>query len=131
MAMDFDPKIKELGDRIANLTLIEAKAVSDYLREVHGIESASAPPRFTDGYFIDPMPKENARTEFNVVLDGYDPSRKIMVIKIIRSVTGSGLKEAKDMSEALPATIKENISKDEAERIIREFQEAGGKARLV
>jgi large subunit ribosomal protein L7/L12 len=65
------------------------------------------------------------KTEFNVIMTGFDASKKIGVIKVIREITGLGLKEAKDMVEAVPATVKEGVSKDDAESIKKKLVEAG------
>ena len=115
----------ELGDKIVGLTLKEAKELSDYLADVHGIKPAAggavmmAAP--TDG--AGPAAKVE-QTEFNVIVDGYG-DKKIGVIKVVRAVTGLGLKEAKDLVEALPAKVKEGISKEDAEKLKKELEEAG------
>jgi large subunit ribosomal protein L7/L12 len=115
----------ELGEKIVGLTLKEAKELSDYLADVHGIKPAAggavmmAAP--TDGG--GPAAKVE-QTEFNVIVDGYG-DKKIGVIKVVRAVTGLGLKEAKDLVEALPAKIKEGISKEDAEKLKKELEEAG------
>ena len=120
-----------MGDKIANLTLIDAKELSDYLKEVHGIEPAAGPTMLVPPEDFGPKDEEEARTEFNVVLDGFGASKKISVIKVVRAETGLGLKEAKNAVEAAPTTIKEAVSKDEAERLVALLCEAGGEAKLV
>jgi large subunit ribosomal protein L7/L12 len=115
----------ELGDKIVGLTLKEAKELSDYLADVHGIKPAAggavmmAAP--ADG---GAAAKPAEQTEFSVVVDGYG-DKKIGVIKVVRAVTGLGLKEAKDLVEALPAKVKEGISKEDAEKLKKELEEAG------
>lgn len=115
----------ELGDKIVGLTLKEAKELSDYLADVHGIKPAAggavmmAAP--TGG---DTAAKPAEQTEFTVLVDGYG-DKKIGVIKVVRAVTGLGLKEAKDLVEALPAKVKEGISKEDAEKLKKELEEAG------
>src|SRR6185295_8538295 len=92
----FDAATKDLGDKIVGLTLLQAKALSDYLKEVHGIEPAAggavmmaaAPGAATEA--------PAAKTEFDVVLTAFGEN-KINVIKVVRSITGLGLKEAKDL----------------------------------
>jgi large subunit ribosomal protein L7/L12 len=117
---------KELGDKISELTLKEAKELSDYLEEVHGIEAASggavamvAAPADGGG-----AAAAEEKTEFDVVLEGFG-DKKIGVIKVVRSATGLGLKEAKDLVEGVPAKVKEGISKEDAEKLKTELEEAG------
>jgi large subunit ribosomal protein L7/L12 len=116
----------ELGDKIVGLTLKEAKELSDYLADVHGIKPAAggavmmAAPTGDAGGAAKPA----EQTEFNVIVDGYG-DKKIGVIKVVRAVTGLGLKEAKDLVEALPAKVKEGLSKEDAEKLKKELEEAG------
>src|SRR5690554_4771035 len=97
---EFSPVSKELGDKIAGLTLKEAKELSDYLEDVHGIKAAAG------GGVIMAAPAEAAeaaveeKTEFDVVLEGFG-DKKIGVIKVVRAATGLGLKEAKDLVEGV------------------------------
>jgi large subunit ribosomal protein L7/L12 len=115
----------ELGDKIVALTLKEAKELSDYLADVHGIKPAAggavvmAAPSGDGG-----AAKPAEQTEFSVLVEGYG-DKKIGVIKVVRAVTGLGLKEAKDLVEALPAKVKEGISKEDAEKLKKELEEAG------
>ena len=123
-ATEFDSKTKELGDKIVGLTLLEAKRVVDYLKEVHGIEPAGG------GVMIAPAPGAAVeaaveQTEFNVVLTGFGEN-KIAVIKVVRAVTGLGLKEAKDLVEGVPKSLKEGVSKEDAEKLKAEVVAAGG-----
>ncbi len=122
----FSTLAKDLGEKIVGLTLKEAKELSDYLEEVHGIKPAAggammmaAPP---DGGAPTAVAE---KTEFDVVLEGFG-DKKIGVIKVVRAVTSLGLKEAKDLVEAVPAKIKEGLSKEDAEKLKRELEEAGG-----
>jgi large subunit ribosomal protein L7/L12 len=116
----------ELGDKIVGLTLKEAKELSDYLADVHDIKPAAggavmmAAPTGDGGGAAKPA----EQTEFTVQVDGYG-DKKIGVIKVVRAVTGLGLKEAKDLVEALPAKVKEGISKEDAEKLKKELEEAG------
>ena len=71
-----------------------------------------------------------AKTEFDVVLDGFDAAKKIGVIKVIREVTSLGLKEAKDLVEGAPSKVKEGISKEDADKAKKELEEAGGKVSI-
>jgi large subunit ribosomal protein L7/L12 len=126
--VEFDDATKELGDKIVGLTLLEAKQVADYLKEVHGIEPAGGgavmmAPAAGDGGGDAGGAAE--KTEFDVVLTG-DGGNKIPVIKVVRSATGLGLKEAKDLVEGAPKAVKEGISKEDAEKLKEEIEGAGG-----
>ncbi len=123
----FSQTTKELGDRIVKLTLLEAKELSDYLEEVYGIKAAAA------GAAMMVMPSQapgaaaaeaEAKTEFDVVLEKFG-DKKIEVIKVIRQITGLGLKEAKDLVEGAPKKVKEGVSKEEAEKIKKQLEEVG------
>jgi len=127
-ATEFDDATKELGDKIVGLTLLEAKQVADYLKEVHGIEPAGggavmmAPAGDGGG---DGGGGAAEKTEFDVILTG-DGGNKIPVIKVVRSATGLGLKEAKEVVESAPKAVKEGISKEDAEKLKEEIEGAGG-----
>jgi len=120
----FDDKTMELGDKIVGLTLLEAKRVVDYLKEVHGIEPSGG------GAIMMAAPAAAAeakveQTEFTVMLTGFGEN-KIAVIKVVRAVTGLGLKEAKDLVEGVPKALKEGVSKEDAEKLKAEVVAAGG-----
>ena len=125
----FSPLTQELGEKIVGLTLKQAKELSDYLEEVHGIKPAAAgavmmaAPAGGDGAGAAAAAAE--KTEFDVVLEGFG-DKKIGVIKVVRAATSLGLKEAKDLVESVPAKIKEGISKEDAEKLKKELEEAGG-----
>ncbi len=111
--------IKEIGDKIAALTVSKAVELGDYLEQKHGIKPAAAGVAMVAGPAAGAAaaaPKEE-KTEFTVSLDGLaDPAKKINVIKVVREITGLGLKEAKDAVEGAPKAIKENVSKEDAEK---------------
>ena len=123
----FSTVTQELGEKIVSLTLKEAKELSDYLEEVHGIKPAAggavmmAAPTGDGGGAAAVAEK----TEFDVVLEGFG-DKKIGVIKVVRAATSLGLKEAKDLVEGVPAKIKEGLSKEDAEKLKKEIEEAGG-----
>ena len=127
---EFSAKAKKIGDEIIALTLKEAKEISDYLEEVHGIKPAAggavmmAAPGAGGAAGA---PAAEAKTEFDVVLEGFDAAKKIGVIKVIRALTNLGLKEAKDLVEGAPSKVKEGISKEDAEKAKKELEEAGAK----
>ena len=123
---EFDTATKELGDKLVGLTLLQAKSLSDYLKDVHGIEPAG-------GGVMMAMPGAGGggaeaveeKTEFDVVLTGFGDN-KIAVIKVVRAATGLGLKEAKDLVEAVPKPLKQGLSKEDAEKLKAEVVAAGG-----
>lgn len=125
---EFSSATKDFGDKIVALTLKEAKELSDYLEEVHGIKAAAggAVMMAAPGGGGGGAPAEAAAepTEFNVVLEAIG-ANKIGVIKVVRSVTSLGLKEAKDLVEGAPSKVKEGVSKEEAAKIKKELEEAG------
>lgn len=125
-ATEFDDKTKELGDKIVGLTLLEAKRVVDYLKQVHGIEPAGGGAIMMAGPVGGaPAEAKVEQTEFTVVLTGFGEN-KIGVIKVVRAVTGLGLKEAKDLVEGVPKPLKEGVSKEDAEKLKAEIAAAGG-----
>ena len=127
---EFSTDTQELGDRIVGLTLKAAKELSDYLDEVHCIKPASGGAVMVAGAAAaggDGGGEAAAeKTEFDVVLESFGDN-KISVIKVVRSATGLGLKEAKDLVEGAPGKVKEGISKEDAEKLQKELEEAGAK----
>jgi large subunit ribosomal protein L7/L12 len=123
--LEFADTTKKLGDQIVGLTLKEAKELSDYLKDVHGIEPAAGGAVMVagpaDGGGAAPAAE---KTEFDVVLEGFG-DKKIGVIKVVRQATGLGLKEAKDLVEGVPSKIKEGLSKADADKLKAELEEAG------
>ncbi len=126
---EYSQVTKDLGDKIVALTLKEAKELSDYLENVHGIKPAAGGAVMMAGPTADAGPVKEAvvQTEFDVVIEGYEPTKKIGIIKVVRAATSLGLKEAKDLVEAVPAKVKEGLSKDDAEKLRKELEEAGAK----
>ncbi|MDR2760988.1 MAG: 50S ribosomal protein L7/L12 [Planctomycetaceae bacterium] len=132
---EFSSAIKELGDKIVALTLKDAKALSDYLKEVHGIEPASggavvvAASAGVGGDGGGEKPEE--KTEFDVFLEGFPAEKKVAVIKVVKGATGGGLTESKTLVESAlnaPAKIKGGVSKEEAEKLKKELEDSGAKA---
>jgi len=123
--------IKELGDKIVALTLMQAKELADYLKEVHGIEPAAGGAVVMAGPAAAGAPAAavEEKTTFNVVLTGFG-DKKIQVIKEVRALTGLGLKEAKDLVEGVPKPVKEGLGKDEAEAAKKQLEAAGATVEL-
>ncbi|MEX0715269.1 MAG: 50S ribosomal protein L7/L12 [Planctomycetaceae bacterium] len=122
---EFDAPTKELGDKLVGLTLLQARNLADYLKDVHGIEPAAGGAVMMAGPAAGPAEAVEEKTEFDVVLTGFGDN-KIGVIKVVRGATGLGLKEAKDLVEGAPKTIKEAIAKEDAEKLKKEIETAGG-----
>ena len=121
----FADNIRNLGESIVKLTVLEAKALGDYLEQVHGIKAAAAAVVAGPGPAAGPAPEAApAKTEFDVVLESFG-AQKINVIKVVRAATGLGLKEAKDLVDGAPKTVKTGISKEDADKLKKELDEAG------
>lgn len=111
-----DENVKDLGDRIANLTLMQTSELSTYLLGTYGIELST---KVSTPYL-----------QFDIILNSYLPERKISVIKVIRNLTGIGLKEAKDLVESCPQVVRNNVDEMEAKRIAKELGNAGAEVSL-
>jgi large subunit ribosomal protein L7/L12 len=127
------PNVKDLGDKIVALTVAQAVELSEYMEEVHKIKPAAsavavAAAPGAGGAAGEAKPAE--KTEFTVQLDGFDAAKKINVIKVVREITGLGLKEAKDLVEGSPKPVKENVSKEEAEKFKKQLEDGGAKVSL-
>jgi large subunit ribosomal protein L7/L12 len=130
-APTFADNIKSLGDSIVKLTVLEAKALGDYLEVVHGIKPAAAAVAVGPvGPGVEQKEAAPAKTEFDVSLEAFAADKKIGVIKVVRQITGLGLKEAKDLVEGAPKDVKTGISKEEAEKLKKELEDAGGTVKI-
>ena len=129
MATEFAADIKDLGEKIVALTLLQAKQLADYLKEVHGIEPAAGAAVMVAGPAAAEAVVEE-KTTFTVVLKAVG-EKKIQVIKEVRALTTLGLKEAKDLVDGAPKPVKENVSKDEAEAAKKQLEEAGATVELI
>ena len=124
--------LREIGDRLAGLTLKQAVDLANYLKEAHGIEAAAGGAVMMTGGPQTGGPaaeKEEAKSTFDVLLKSAG-DKKIQVIKVVRAATGLGLKEAKDLVEGAPKVVKENLSKDDAEKLKKELEEQGATVEL-
>ena len=122
--------VTELVEKIEKLTLLEAADLKKALEEKFGVTAAApvmvAGPAAGGGAAA---PAAEAQTEFTVVLKDAG-AQKINVIKVVRAATGLGLKEAKDLVDGAPKTVKEGVNKDDAEKLKKELEEAGAKVEL-
>ena len=125
--LEVSDELKAMGDQIAGLTLKDARDLSEYLKQEHGIEAAAggvAMAMPVGGAGGDAGGAAEEQTEFDVVLTNFG-DKKIGVIKEVRGITGLGLKEAKEMVEGVPSKVKEGVSKEEAEEAKKKLEDAG------
>jgi large subunit ribosomal protein L7/L12 len=129
--LEVAPELKDLGDKIANLTLKQAKALSDYIEQAYGIKPAAG------GAVMMAAPASDGgggaaaavQTEFDVVLTGFG-DKKLDVVKVVKNITGVSLMDAKKLVEGVPAKIKEKVSKEEAEKVKAELEKSGASVEL-
>ena len=127
-------KTDEILDSLKSLSLLEASELVKQIEDAFGVSAAAsagvvmaAPGAAAGGGGAEAAEE---KTEFDVVLEGFEASAKIKVLKAVREATGLGLGDAKAMVEAAPKTIKEGVSKDDAESLKKAIEEAGGKVSL-
>jgi large subunit ribosomal protein L7/L12 len=124
----YTPAVKDLGDKIVALSLLQAKELSDYLKNEYGLEAAAA----ASVAVAAPAAAGEAaveKTEFDVVLEN-SGANKINVIKVVRVITGLGLAEAKALVDGAPKNVKEGVNKADAEKFKKDLEEAGAKVAL-
>lgn len=124
-AIEFSSEIKQLADKLVGMSVKEAQSLVDCLKQEHGIEPAGGGVMMAAGGAGAAVAEEEEKTAFNVILAGFG-DKKIQVIKVVRSLTSLGLKEAKELVESCPKAIKEDVTKEEADKIKSEIEEAGG-----
>ena len=118
-------KITAMIEEIKGLTVLELSELVHALEEEFGVSAAAmAAPAAAAA------PAAEEKTEFDVILAGFDAAAKIKVIKVVREITGQGLAEAKATVEGAPSTLKEAVSKDEAEELKKKLEESGAKVEL-
>ena len=139
-------KVTAMIEEIKGLTVLELSELVHALEEEFGVSAAAmaapaagaAAPAAEEKTDFDvcssdlgaAAPAAEEKTDFDVVLTGFDAAAKIKVIKVVREITGQGLAEAKATVEGAPSTLKEAVSKDEAEALKKQIEEAGGKVEL-
>lgn len=122
--------IQEIGDKLAGLSLKDAVELGKYMKDTYGIEPAAGGAVMMAGPAAGPAAVAEEKTSFDVVLKAAG-DKKIGVIKVVREVTGLGLKEAKDMVDGAPKKIKEGLSKEEAEKLKKSLEEQGATVELA
>ncbi|MGB3201193.1 MAG: 50S ribosomal protein L7/L12 [Nodosilinea sp.] len=131
-------KTDEILEQLKSLSLLEASELVKQIEEAFGVDaSASAgggmmmmAPGMMGGAGAAAAEPEEEKTEFDVILDEVPADKKIAVLKVVRSLTGLGLKEAKEMVEAAPKAVKEAVTKEDAEDAKKQIEEAGGKVSI-
>ncbi len=122
--------LKDFADKLVGLTVKEVNELANILKEEHGIEpAAAAAVAVTAPGSADGGSSAEEKTEFNVVLKAAGGS-KLAVVKLVKELTGLGLKEAKDLVDNAPSPIKEGVSKDEAEGMKKSLEESGAEVEL-
>ncbi len=120
--------VNKLGDELVGLTVKEVNELAEYLKETHGIEpaAAAAPVMVAGGGGGD---EAEEKSEFDVVLKS-PGGAKLAIVKLVKELTGLGLKDAKELVDAAPKAIKEGVAKDEAEALKKQLEEAGAEVEL-
>ena len=124
-------KIDQIVEDLKTLTLLEASELVSKIEETFGVDASAAA---SGGVVMSAVPgtseEVEEKTEFNLMLDEVPADKKIAVLKVVRSLTGLGLKEAKELVESAPKQIQEGVAKDAAEDAKKQIEDAGGKASL-
>lgn len=123
--------IKALGDQLVELSVKEVQELADYLKETHGIEpaAAAAPVMVAGAGGAETGEGAEEKSTFDVVLKSPGGS-KLAVVKLVKELTGLGLKEAKELVDSAPKEVKEGVAKDEAEALKKQLEEAGAEVEL-
>jgi large subunit ribosomal protein L7/L12 len=124
-------KIDQIVEELKTLTLLEASELVTKIEETFGVDASAASGGGVLAATAAPVEEVEEKTEFNVMLDEVPADKKIAVLKVVRGLTGLGLKEAKELVESAPKQIKESLPKDAAEDVKSQIEAAGGKASLV
>ena len=125
-------KINQIVEELKTLTLLEASELVTAIEETFGVDASAS---VGGGVVMEAAPgaaeEVDEKTEFNVMLDEVPADKKIAVLKVVRTLTGLGLKEAKELVESAPKMVQEALSKDAAEDAKKQIEEAGGKVSLT
>ena len=123
--------LTQLAEQLVNLTVKEVKELTDILKDQYGIEPAAAAAVVVagGGAGASDAPAEQEKTSFDVILKAAG-AQKLAVVKLVKDLTGLGLKEAKDLVDAAPKPVKEGVAKDEAEALKKSLEEAGAEVEI-
>ena len=122
--------LKKFAEELVNLTVKEVNELADILKEEYGIEPAAAAVAVAGPAAGGGGDAAEEKTEFDVILEEVPKAKKIAILKVVRSITGLGLKEAKELVESAPKQIQDGLAKDAAEDAKKQIEDAGGKASL-
>lgn len=125
-----DAKMEEFVSYIENLTLLQASKLVKVLEDRLGVSAAAPVAAVAAAPAAAAAPAEEEKTEFDVILAGFDAAKKIGIIKVVREVTGAGLAESKALVDGAPKPLKTGISKDEANELKKKLEEAGAKVEV-
>ena len=123
-------KINQIVEELKTLTLLEASELVSAIEETFGVDASAAAGGGVVMAAAAPTEEVEEKTEFDLSLDEVPADKKIAVLKVVRGITGLGLKEAKELVESAPKVIQEAVAKDAAEDAKKQIEEAGGKASL-
>ena len=123
-------KITQIVEELKTLTLLEASELVTAIEETFGVDASAATGGAVVMAAAGPAEEVEEKTEFDVSLDEVPADKKIAVLKIVRGITGLGLKEAKELVESAPKSVQEGMAKDAAEDAKKQIEEAGGKVEL-
>ncbi|WP_343634428.1 50S ribosomal protein L7/L12 [Fluviicola sp.] len=121
--------LKQIAETLVNLTVKEVNELATILKDEYGIEPAAAAPVMMAGGAAGGGEAAAEKTEFDVILKS-GGANKLAVVKLVKELTGNGLKESKDIVDGAPATLKEAVSKDEAEGLKKALEEAGAEVEI-
>ena len=121
--------VKQIAETLVNLTVKEVNELAAVLKDEYGIEPAAAAPVMMAGSAAGAGEVAVEKTEFDVILKAGGPN-KLAVVKLVKELTGNGLKESKDLVDGAPTTLKEGVSKDEAEGLKKSLEEAGAEVEI-
>jgi large subunit ribosomal protein L7/L12 len=123
-------KITQIVEELKTLTLLEAAELVTKIEETFGVDASAAASGTMVMAAAAPAEEVEEKTEFDLMLDEVPADKKIAVLKVVRGITGLGLKEAKELVESAPKVVQEAIAKDAAEDAKKQIEDAGGKASL-
>jgi large subunit ribosomal protein L7/L12 len=121
--------VKQIAETLVNLTVKEVNELAAVLKDEYGIEPAAAAPVMMAGAAAGAGEEAVEKTEFDVILKASGPN-KLAVVKLVKELTGNGLKESKDLVDSAPTALKEGVSKDEAEGLKKSLEEAGAEVEV-
>lgn len=131
-------KTDEILEMLKSLSLLEASELVKQIEEAFGVDASAsgggmmmmAPGMMAGGGAAAPAEEVEEKTEFDVILAEFPADKKIGILKVVRALTGLGLKEAKELVEAAPKAVKEGVAKEEAEDVKKQLEEAGAKVEI-